>query len=70
MNRIFILLCICMSLICMFSCATTLAWKTQGLPVVVFGMSANPSLVAGLLMLFAILFLFLAARVAFKLRKK
>lgn len=70
MNRIFILLCICMSLICMFSCAWILAMKTQGLDFMVAGMAMNPSMVAGFMMLFAILFLFLGARVAFKLRKK
>ena len=69
MNKIFILLCIAMSLICMFSCAMVLAMKTQGVPVFVVGISAQPSLVAGFLMLFAVLFLLLAARVAMKMKK-
>lgn len=70
MKRVFVLMCIIMSLICMMVCAMTAAMKTQGIPVVVFGMSANASLVGGLMMLFAVLFLLLALRIALKMRKK
>ena len=70
MKKGFILMCIIMSLVCMMTCAMTLAMKTQGISVMVFGVYANPSLVGGLMMLLAVLFLLLAARVAMKMRKK
>ena len=69
MKKGFILMCIVMSLLCMFSCAGVLAMKTQGIAVEVFGMQASPALVGGLLMLFAVLFLLLAAKVAFKKKR-
>ena len=70
MNKVFMVLCIAMSLICMFSCAMILAMKTQGLAVWILGMQVSPSLVGGMMMLFAVLFLLLAARVALKTKKK
>ena len=70
MKKVFILLCIVMSLICMFSCAWILAMKTQGLTIVAFGTQVSPSFMGGLMMLFAVLFLLLAARVAMKMRKR
>ena len=70
MKKAFFLMCIVMSLVCMMACAMTLAMKTQGIPVEVLGMTANASLVGGLLMLFAVLFLLLPLRVVLKMRKK
>ena len=69
MKKGFILMCIVMSLLCMFSCAGVLAMKTQGIAVEVFGAQVSPALVGGLLMLFAVLFLLLAAKVAFKKKR-
>ena len=53
----------------MFSCAGVLAMKTQGIAVEVFGAQVSPAMVGGLLMLFAVLFLLLAAKVAFKKKR-
>ncbi len=70
MKKGFIFMCIIMSLVCMFSCAMVLAMKTQGIAVVAFGTQVSPSFMGGLMMLFAVLFLLLAARVAMKMRKR
>lgn len=70
MKKILIFMCIVMSLICMMAAAMVLAYKTQGIAVVLAGTAVNPAMAGGLLMLFAVLFLLLAARVALKMRKR
>ncbi|MBQ9091953.1 MAG: hypothetical protein IJY52_06780 [Anaerotignum sp.] len=70
MEKLLIFVFIIMSLVCMMTSAMVLAYKTQGLAVFVAGISVNPAAVGGLMMLFAVLFLLLAARVALKMRKR
>lgn len=70
MKKILIFMCIVMSLVCMMAAAMVLAYKTQGLVFTVAGMIVNPAMAGGLLMVFAVLFLLLAARVALKMRKR
>ncbi|WP_458407482.1 hypothetical protein [Anaerotignum sp.] len=70
MNKVLIFMCIAMSLVCMMAAAMVLAYKTQGIVLAFAGAAVNHAVAAGLLMLFAVLFLMLAAKVALKMRKK
>ena len=71
MKKVFVLLFIIMSFVCMMLSALALALKKQGMAEVVFFSSIlDPKYAALLLMIFAVLFLLLALKVALKLRKK
>ena len=67
MNKILLLMCLVMSLACMLIAAVTLAFNTQGMAIF---MSIDPKFAAITLMVFAVVFLFLALKVAMKLKRK
>lgn len=70
MEKLLLFMSIVMSLACMMAAAMVLAYKTQGIAVFIAGTAVNHAVVGGLLMVFAVLFLLLAARVALKMRKR
>ena len=67
MNRILLLMSLVMSLACMLVAAVVLAMNTQGVAIFT---SIDPKFAAITLMVFAVVFLFLALRVAMKLKRK
>ena len=67
MNKILLLMCLLMSLACMMIAAVVLALNTQGMAIFT---SVDPKFAAITLMVFAVVFLFLALRVAMKLKRK
>ena len=71
MKRFFLFMSVLMSLVCMMLAALALALKKQGMADVVFFSSVmDPKYAALILMIFAVVFLFLALRVVMKLKKK
>ena len=71
MKRLFLFMSVLMSLVCMMLAALALALKKQGMSEAVFFSSVmDPKYAALILMIFAVVFLFLALRVVMKLKKK
>ena len=71
MKRLFLFFSVLMSLVCMMLAALALALKKQGMADVVFFSSVmDPNYAALILMIFAVVFLFLALKVVLKLKKK
>ncbi len=71
MKRLFLFMSVLMSLVCMMMAAVVLAAaKTNGMAIGVLNTGIEPKYMALILMIFAVVFLFLALRVVMKLKKK
>ena len=70
MKRLFLFMSVLMSLVCMMMAAVVLAAaKTNGMAIGVLNTGIEPKYMALILMIFAVVFLFLALRVVMKLKK-